>query len=120
LSNTKPAPKAAVSSDAAPGTFNTVLVGVDGTSTGRDAIALGATLRAHGGRLILAHVVLAQVPICCTFHSTSIGRNSRAMLERERTAEGATAGLTGLFAPSIRSGLHDLAEDVEADLLVVG
>src|SRR5690349_12924825 len=36
--------------------FGNVLVGVDGTSAGRDAIALGDVLRDRDGRLTLAHV----------------------------------------------------------------
>jgi nucleotide-binding universal stress UspA family protein len=104
----------------APGTFKTVVVGVDGTSTSRDAIALGETLRAHDGRLILAHVVLAQVPVYRNFHSTPVGKSSHEMLERERAAAGVSADLTGMFAPSVRSGLDQLADDYDADLLVVG
>ena len=53
-----------------------VLVGVDGTSTGRDAIALGEKLRYPDGRLNLAHVVLAQAPTYRNFRSTPRWRKS--------------------------------------------
>ena len=97
-----------------------VLVGVDGTHTGRDAIALAERLRAPGGRLTLAHVVLVQSPIYGNFSSTSAGRKSRAMLEREGAAAGVSAEFTGMFASSVGRGLQQLSEDCGADLLVVG
>jgi nucleotide-binding universal stress UspA family protein len=100
--------------------FLNVVVGVDGTPTGRDAIALGDRLRGHGGQLTIAHVVLAQAPTYRNFHATPVWKDRRAMLARERAALGVTAELTGVFAASVGSGLHGLAEDCDADLLVVG
>lgn len=100
--------------------FKKVLVGVDGTSTGRDAIALGDLLLDADGHMTLAHVVVAQSPTYRNFDSTPRGREVREMLAREREAAGVCAGLTGMFAPSVGSGLHQLAEDCDADLLVVG
>ena len=41
--------------------FDNVLVGVDGTPTGRDAIALADRLCARGGRLTLANIVLMPI-----------------------------------------------------------
>ena len=100
--------------------FKNVLVGVDGTSAGRDAIAVGTMLRDPHGRLTLAHVVLAQGAIYRNFRSTTAGEQSHVLLERERQAAGVSAELTGMFAPSVAGGLHQLVEDCEADLLVVG
>ena len=97
-----------------------MLVGVDGTSTGRDAIALGETLCDGDGRLTLAHVVLVQQPIYGNFHSTGAGKKTCEMLERERAAAGVAADLTGMFAPAVGWGLHQLARETGADLLVVG
>jgi nucleotide-binding universal stress UspA family protein len=98
-----------------------VLVGVDGTSSGRDAIALADRLRPGEGRLTLAHVVLTQTPIQRNFQSTPVWKNdAREMLERERDAVGVPAELTGMFASSVGSGLHQLAEDCDADVIVVG
>lgn len=42
------------------------------------------------------------------------------MLERERDSMGISAELTGMFAPSVGGGLHQLGLDCDADLLVVG
>ena len=100
--------------------FKNVLVGVDGLSTGRDAIALAETLRHRDGRLTLAHIVPAQTPADADFHSTEAGHQARDMLEHERAAAGVSADLTGMFAPSVGRGLHKLAADTGADLLVVG
>ena len=54
------------------------------------------------------------------FHATAGWRSRRGMLERERDAIGVVADLTGMFAPSVGSGLQQLGADCGADLLVVG
>lgn len=54
-------------------TFSSVLVGVDGTSTGRDAIALADRLCAPSGRLTLANIVLMPSPVYHNFHATRLG-----------------------------------------------
>jgi nucleotide-binding universal stress UspA family protein len=100
--------------------FGNALVGVDGTPRGRDAIALAERLRAPRGRMTLASVVLLPSPTYRNFHATPVWRKRRAMLERERDVFGVAAELTGTFAASVGSGLHQLAEDYDADLLVVG
>ena len=71
-----------------PAPFKNVLVGVDGTSAGRDAIALGEMLRDPDGHLALAHVVLVQPPVYGNSFSTGAGRTARDMLEREQDATG--------------------------------
>ena len=103
-----------------PARFENVLVGVDGTSTGRDAITLANRLGACPGRLTLAHVIVVDVPRYRNFHSTPAWKEAREMLEHQSEATGVTAELTGMFAPSVGSGLHQLAEDCDADLIVVG
>ncbi len=103
-----------------PAVFKNVLVGVDGTSAGRDAIALAEVLRDPNGRLTLAHVALDRTATDQNFRSTPVGSPSREMLEREQAAMGVSADLTDIIAPSVGSGLHQLAEDCHADLLVVG
>lgn len=98
-----------------------VLVGVDGTSGGRDAIALADRLCAGEGDLTLAHIVLAQTPIHRNFHSTPAWKDhARQMLGRERDAAGVSAELTGMFASSVGRGLHQLADDCDADVIVMG
>jgi nucleotide-binding universal stress UspA family protein len=101
-------------------TFSSVLVGVDGSSAGRDAIALGEQLRDVDGRLTLAHVVPAESPPYRNFHSTPVGKGAFEMLAGEAAAAGVSAEFAGMFARSVGSGLHQLAEDYDVGLLVVG
>jgi nucleotide-binding universal stress UspA family protein len=65
-------------------------------------------------------VVLNPAPRYQNFHSTAAGRAALEMLEHEREATGIIAELTGMFSASVGSGLHRLAHDCRADLLVVG
>lgn len=109
----------AFADDAARG-FRNVLVGVDGTSTGRDAIALAKRLQAEGGSLTLAHVALSRAPAYPSFHATPSWKATYELLERERDLAGAAGELTVISAPSVGHGLHQLAADHGADLLVVG
>jgi len=103
--------------------FNNVLVGVDGRSGGRDAIALAAQLLAHDGKLTLAHVrqgelnpIHALTPKLLSEERTS----SDEMLERERSHGGVEAELLSLTALSAGRALHEQAESQHADLIVVG
>ena len=59
-------------------------------------------------------------PTYHNFYATQFGGQRREMLERERDAIGVVAELTGMFARSVGSGLHQLGTDYGADLLVVG
>src|SRR5580704_6715625 len=72
--------------------FRNVLVGVDGSSNGRDGIALASRLLDQSGKLTLAHVSAKQDAAAVK------------LLEDERAA----------------AGLHQRAEEQAADLLVVG
>lgn len=103
--------------------FKNVIVGVDGRPTGRDAIALAARLVDREGKLTLAHVHSGELrPV----HAATPGlvaaerEESHALLERERADAGVEAELLSLVAMSAGRGLHDLAEELDADLLVVG
>lgn len=107
-------------SDGASRGFHSVLVGVDGTSAGRDAIALAERLKGDGGSLTLAHVALTQTPSYRNFHAMASWKQAHEMLERERELVGVGGELTAVFAPSVSRGLHRLAVDHQADLLVVG
>jgi nucleotide-binding universal stress UspA family protein len=101
--------------------FTNVLVGVDGSAAGRDAIALGAMLRSPHSNLTLAHV--------STYSATYLSRDAesaraevRDMLERERERAQArmVAEVRDIESSSVGRGLHQLAEQYAADLLVVG
>jgi nucleotide-binding universal stress UspA family protein len=103
--------------------FRNVFVGVDGSSTGRDAIALARALAEPDARLTLAHVN----PGSPTPHRAAnldfdavMRADAQRLLEAEREATGVGADLISISAPSIGRGLHALAEEHAADLLVVG
>jgi nucleotide-binding universal stress UspA family protein len=103
--------------------FENVLVGVDGTSNGRDAIALAAQLVAHDRRITLAnvrrdelHPLYAIVPGARSDESGP----SLELLERERSDAQVQAEVVSVAAESPGAGLHRQAEAQGADLLVVG
>jgi len=92
--------------------FKNVLVGVDGSANGRDAIALGARLVDRDGKLTLAHVHRGGAP--------EERENSHELLEEERSRGAVEAELISVVAASPGSGLHEQARELGADLLVVG
>jgi nucleotide-binding universal stress UspA family protein len=89
--------------------FENVLVGVDGRSTGRDAIALARRLASADATVTLVHV-----------RSERAAGESTELLEREAGAAGIDATLESVLAGSPGTGLHLQAERRAADLLVVG
>lgn len=104
--------------------FENVLVGVDGSPNGRDAVALASRLVGEGGRLTLVHVHPGELH---PLHAITPGlleeerQASIRLLEAERDAGGAPAAeLLSVVAASPGSGLHRQAEEQQADLLVVG
>jgi nucleotide-binding universal stress UspA family protein len=103
--------------------FGNVVVGVDGSPNGRDAIALASHLAAAGGRITLAHVHSGRLRPS-TAVTPALAREEAAasteLLERERTETGVQAELMSVTAPTPGRGLHVTAERLGADLIVVG
>lgn len=103
--------------------FKNVLVGVDGSKNGRDAIALAGHLTDPDGKLTLAHVRDGQLH---PSHAITPGmleeerEASADLLEAERDASGVSAELVSVVAFSPGRGLHEQTDDLRADLLVVG
>jgi len=103
--------------------FENVLVGVDGSANGRDAIALASRLGDPAGRLTLANVRPGEMR---PLHAITPGlldeeRDAAlALLERERAEAGVEAELLSVVDASPGAGLHRQAEAQGADLLVVG
>ncbi len=93
-------------------TFKNVLVGVDGQPNARDAIALASCLADPDRKLTLAHVHSGE--------TTEEQRDSYELLEQERSAASVEAELMSLVSASPGRGLHEQAERLGADLLVVG
>jgi nucleotide-binding universal stress UspA family protein len=91
--------------------FTNVLVGVDGKANGRDAIALASQLVDHDGRLTLANVHRDEPTMRAISHE---------VLEEERACAGVEAELLSIASSSPARGLHEQAEELAADLIVIG
>lgn len=103
--------------------FKKMIVGVDGEDGGRDAIALAEALRSHDTELILAHVYQAE-PVAWRGFSAAFDQSLRedavALLRSARDQARVEAALKLHAAPGVGRGLHELVEELGADLLVVG
>lgn len=103
--------------------FTNVVIGVDGSQTGRDAISLAVALAEPDAQLTLVHVyggahTPGRAPIAVL--TAGAHAQSELLLEREAMAAGVTASLLPYCASSVGRGLHTVAEQRGADLLVVG
>jgi nucleotide-binding universal stress UspA family protein len=103
--------------------FRNVLVGVDGSPNGRDAVALATRLLAEGGRLTLVHVYPGRLhPLRAIAPGLQADerRSSEALLEQERASTAVRAELLSAMGHSPGATLHGQAEELEGDLIVVG
>ena len=103
--------------------FKNVLVGVDGRPNGRDAIALASRLTDPDGKLTLAHVHSGDLRASHAISPDLVRAEreySKKLLEDERAAASVERGATQHRVRSPGRGLHQQAEDQNADLLVVG
>jgi nucleotide-binding universal stress UspA family protein len=117
--------------------FNEIVVGVGEEPSGRDAIALGWSLIAQGGRLTVAHVLTtapyvyrgASARYAAARQSQAMDRSEeeRARSMLEHVAEEACLAEAGheftlrvVQSATVGQGLHELGEVERADLLVVG
>src|SRR5580658_3219535 len=103
--------------------FDNVLVGVDGSSNGRDGIALAARLLSAGGKLTLVNVYgdgMQPLPAITPGLQAEERAGSARMLEQERAAVDVEAELLSIVGASAGGALHRQAEEQNADLLVVG
>lgn len=103
--------------------FRKVLVGVDGQLGGRDAVALAGQLSASDGQLVLAHVYpLRGDPHHRDYDDRQAADYVRArdLLTAAREEAGVRAELRFTPCESPGRGLHELAESLGSDLLVVG
>jgi nucleotide-binding universal stress UspA family protein len=103
--------------------FKNVLVGVDGSPNGRDAVALASRVADPEGKLTLAHVRPGRLH---PLHAVTPGllaeerHASEQLLERELALAQVSADLISIVSTSPGRGLHEHAEELNADLLVVG
>jgi nucleotide-binding universal stress UspA family protein len=100
--------------------FTKVLIGVDGRQGGRDAIVLARQLAARAATLTLGH---ACAPILGPGAVEALPwqrTEAEKLLERERKLAGVNARLAVRDPFPVAPGLHELAEQHQVDLLVVG
>ncbi len=97
-----------------------VLVGVDGRSGGHDAVALARRLVDSPRRLTLVHVHEETTGIVVHDFDAAARDEAQWLLEGERESAGPEAKSVSIAAPSVGAGLHRLAEQDAADLLIVG
>jgi nucleotide-binding universal stress UspA family protein len=100
--------------------FTNVLIGVDGRQGGRDAIALAQELAVPDATLTLAHVYATFPGRGATEALQSERAASVQLLEWERELAALDAKLVVRGERPVGQGLHELAEEHRADLLVVG
>ena len=103
--------------------FKDVLVGVDGRPNGRDAITLAALLTDPDGKLTLAHVHSGNLRPSRAVAPGMVREEQEAshkLLEQERAAADVKAQLRSIVSMSPGRGLHEQAEELGADLIVVG
>jgi nucleotide-binding universal stress UspA family protein len=102
--------------------YANVVVGIDGLSGGRDALALAKTLAATG-TLSYAHVrVISAVPSRGSPGVYDAAEHDRSLElpQRVRGSGGSDKDIVSIAATSVGAGLHDIAERRGADLIVVG
>jgi nucleotide-binding universal stress UspA family protein len=103
--------------------FGNVLVGVDDRQGGRDAITLAKHLVDAAGKLTLLNVhsgVLRPVDAASPGAVSAERERSHALLEAERERAGVQAELVSVVSSSPGKGMHQQAEQQQADLIVVG
>ncbi len=103
--------------------FKNLLVGVDGGAGGRDAIALAKLLLDKHGQLSVAHVYYSEAPPWKgSGLPYELGQREHAarLLDKACEEAGITAAIRWHGASSVGRGLHEIAETIESDLLVIG
>jgi nucleotide-binding universal stress UspA family protein len=101
--------------------YRKILIGYDGSDHAKDALTLGKELReATGAELCLGGVLLFPVPTHPT--PSPVDREARQAFADSLTDAASAVGATGrpVLSTSAARGLHELAEAIEADLVVVG
>jgi nucleotide-binding universal stress UspA family protein len=103
--------------------FAKVIVGIDGLSGGRDALALARELAGDASEIGLAHVFIESLlPARGSPGVFQAGEreHSRELLEAARSESGLDAKLHLVASYFVGRGLHELAERLGADLIIVG
>ena len=100
--------------------FTNIVVGIDGRQGGRDAIDLARALAGPETTFTLAHVYGLLIGRGAVETLPIERAQSEELLKRERARAAIDAKLVVSCARPVGQGLHQLAEDENADLIVVG
>lgn len=103
--------------------FKQIVIGVDGHEGGRDAIALARQLRSDTSELTLAYIHPGDMhlrPGVDVASEAARNRPPTQVVETAQLASDVQAELCLRVSDSVGRGLHDLCEQIAADLLVVG
>lgn len=103
--------------------FRNVIVGIDGREGGRDALALARMLCGERGRLTLAYVYSLEPRAwrgTTPEYDAQQREQAQELLAKTRDEAGVEAEFHVVGSPSAGRGLHELAEEIDADLIVVG
>lgn len=100
--------------------YRKIVVGYDLHDGGRDALALARLIaQPTGARLVVAGVVRSGA-LPRGFRGRWREQEAEVLSELERAAAAADADVEAVPSSSPARGLHDLAEEIGADLIVVG
>lgn len=103
--------------------FRNVVVGINGEESARDAVALAADLLARPAELTLVHVypdtAFAWRGAIGT-HGDDEDDHTRELVESARERTGVDVHLRWYPSSSVGHGLHEIADGLGADLLVIG
>ena len=101
--------------------YRKIIVGYDGSDQAKDALALGKDLsETTGAELCVAGVSLVHPLLRGGADPLDREAEQQAAERLERAAESAGAAAQPVQSSSPARGLHELAEEIEADLIVVG
>ncbi|MGN6170729.1 MAG: universal stress protein [Solirubrobacteraceae bacterium] len=103
--------------------FENVIVGIDGREGGRDAQVVARMLCGEGGRITLAYVYSLEPRAwrgTTPEYDAAQHQQGEELLAKTRDDAGVQAQRRVVGSPSVGRGLHELAEEIEADLIVVG
>jgi nucleotide-binding universal stress UspA family protein len=104
--------------------FDTIVVGVDGRDRGRDALALAGRLAGlAGGRLVAVHAIRFDLYVGrseAPRYNSLAERDVERALRDDLAAAGLQAQIRVVGESSPARALHRVAEELDADLIVVG
>jgi nucleotide-binding universal stress UspA family protein len=100
--------------------YSRIIVGYDGTARADDALALGKLIAGATGASLIAVTVLQYDPMWARYDVPFHELDAELKEKLERAANSAGAEAQTVTTSSPARGLHELAEQLDADLVVLG